>query len=129
MKEDQTPVDSIDAYISRFPAGIQEILEKIRQTIRKSAPDAHETISYRMPTFVQKGNLIHFAAYGKHIGLYPTPSAIEAFKTELAAYKSSKGAVQFPLDKPIPYALIARIVEYRVRESMAPFGKETAEKT
>lgn len=109
----------IDKYIANFPNEVQEILEKIRATIREAAPDAEETISYQMPTFRLNGNLVHFAAYKKHIGFYPAPSGIEKFKKELAAYQSAKGSVQFPLDRPIPYELIGKIVTFRARENLA----------
>lgn len=109
----------IDKYIANFPNEVQEILERIRATIREAAPDAEETISYQMPTFRLNGNLVHFAAYKKHIGFYPTPSGIEKFKKELAAYQSAKGSVQFPLDRPIPYELIGKIVAFRARENLA----------
>lgn len=109
---------TIDEYIASFTPDIQEILEKIRKTIRDAAPEAREAISYQMPTFKMHGNLVHFAAFKKHIGFYPTPSGIEAFENELAGYKTSKGAIQFPLDKPIPYELISRIVKFRVKEDV-----------
>jgi uncharacterized protein YdhG (YjbR/CyaY superfamily) len=109
----------IDKYIANFPNDVQEILEKIRATIREAAPDAEETISYQMPTFRLNGNLVHFAAYKKHIGFYPTPSGIEKFKQELSAYPSAKGSVQFPLDRPIPYELIGKITAFRARENLA----------
>ena len=118
MRTDQTAPRNIDEYIAGFPHVVQDILDKIRMTIRKAAPGAEETISYRMPTFTLKGNLVHFAAHKKHIGFYPTPSGIEKFKDELSAYRRSKGAVQFPLDRPIPFDLISEIVEFRVRENL-----------
>lgn len=109
---------TIDEYISAFPPDIQAILEKIRQTIRQAAPDAEESISYGMPAFKSKGKpLVYFAAWRNHIGFYPTPSGTEAFRDALSIYKSSKGAVQFPLDKPIPYDLIERIVRFRMVET------------
>lgn len=108
----------IDAYIAGFPPDVQEILEKIRLTIRYAAPDAAETFSYQMPTFTLKGNLVHFAAFKKHIGFYPAPTGIEAFKDELSVYEGGKGSVQFPLDKPMPLDLIRRIVEFRVKENL-----------
>jgi uncharacterized protein YdhG (YjbR/CyaY superfamily) len=108
---------TIDEYIKGFPPYVQAILHKIRQTIRKAAPTATEAISYRMPTFKLNGNLVHFAAHTNHIGFYPTPAAIEAFKKELSPYPSSKGAVQFPLNQPIPYGLIKKIVSFRAREA------------
>ena len=108
---------TIDEYIKTFPKHIQEELTKIRKTIKTSAPDAEEKITYQMPTFYQNGNLVHFAAHTKHIGFYPTPSGILAFKKELSEYESSKGSVQFPLDKPMPLDLIAKITKYRVKEN------------
>jgi uncharacterized protein YdhG (YjbR/CyaY superfamily) len=93
-------------------------LESIRTVIKEAAPDAAETISYQMPTFTLQGNLVHFAAFKKHIGFYPTPIGIEAFKDELSVYEGGKGSVQFPLDKPMPLDLIRRIVEFRVRENL-----------
>ena len=113
-KEPQT----MDEYIAGFPKDIQEILQKIRVTIKKATPEAQETIKYRMPTFTLKGNLVYFAGFKNHIGFYPIPSGIEQFKDDLAIYKHGKGSVQFPLDKPIPYDLIRRIVEFRVKENL-----------
>jgi uncharacterized protein YdhG (YjbR/CyaY superfamily) len=109
---------TIDEYIAAFPKDIQKKLIEIRNVIRKAAPDAEETISYAIPTFKLKGNLVHFAAFKNHIGFYPAPSGIEAFKKELSAYDSSKGGVQFPLDKPLPLLLITRIVKYRVKDNL-----------
>ena len=119
MATDQKTPKTIDEYISGFPPDIQEILESIRAVIKEAAPDAAETISYQMPTFTLKGNLVHFAAFKKHIGFYPIPTGIEAFKDELSAYVCGKGSVQFPLDKPMPLDLIRRIVEFRVKENLA----------
>jgi uncharacterized protein YdhG (YjbR/CyaY superfamily) len=109
---------TIDEYIKTFPADIQNILEKMKQTILEAAPEATETISYQMPTFKLNGNLVHFAVFKNHIGFYPTPSGIEQFKKELSLYKGSKGAVKFPLDKPIPFALVKKIVIFRVQENL-----------
>ncbi len=109
---------TIDEYIASFPHDVQEILQKIRMTIRKTAPEAEEAIKYQIPTFTLKGNLVHFAAFKKHIGFYPAPTGIEKFKNELAAYKGAKGTVRFPLDKPIPYDLISEIVKFRVGENL-----------
>ncbi len=109
---------TIDEYIATFPADIQAILQKIRATIRKAAPQAEEAIKYQMPTFVLNGNLVHFAAFKHHIGFYPVPTGIEKFKKELSVYKGAKGSVQFPLDQPIPYGLIGRIVKFRVKENL-----------
>jgi len=112
-----TPQD-IDEYIASFPKDIQEILEKIRITIRKAAPDAEETIKYQLPTFTLKGNLVHFGAFKKHIGFYPTPTGTEKFRNELSVYEGAKGSIRFPLDKPIPFDLISEIVEFRVKENL-----------
>ena len=109
---------TIDDYIAGFPKDVQKILEKIRATIREAAPDAEETIKYRMPTFTMNGNLVHFAAFKNHIGFYPVPSGIEKFKKELSAYKSAKGSVQFPLDRHIPFDVISKIVKFRVKENL-----------
>ena len=115
MDQDYT---TIDEYIKTFPESVQKVLEKVRQTIKEAAPDAVEAISYRMPTFNLKvKNLVHFAAFKNHIGFYPIPSGIEAFKEEISIYKHGKGSVQFPLDQRIPYELISRIVAYRVKEN------------
>lgn len=119
MKPDQKASGNIDEYIAGFPPEIQLILRKIREVIGKAAPGAEEAIKYGMPTFVLKGNLVHFAACKNHIGFYPAPSGIVNFETELTKYKRSKGAVQFPLEKPIPYGLIGRIVKFRVAENLA----------
>lgn len=106
----------IDQYIKNFPKEIQSLLKKIRETITKAAPNAEEKMSYGMPTYFQKKNIVHFAAYKNHIGLYPSPKPIVAFKDELVNFKTSKGAIQFPLDKPIPYNLIKEIVKFQVDE-------------
>ena len=115
MKDNPT---TIDEYIAQFPEDVQQILFKIRAVIKEAAPEAVERISYKMPAFYQKGNLVWFGVHPHHIGFYPTGSGIEAFKEELSAYKWSKGAVQFPFDKPIPYNLISKIVKYRVAENL-----------
>jgi len=109
---------SLDEYIATFPAEIQEKLREIRATIKAAAPEATEKISYQMPTFFLHGNLVHFAAFKNHIGFYPAPTGIEAFARDLAQFKGSKGAVQFPLDQPLPLDLIARIVKYRAGENL-----------
>lgn len=119
MKSERTAPTTIDEYIAGFPPEVQKILQKIRLTIRKVAPGAEETIGYQMPTFKLNGNLVHFAAFKNHIGFYPVPTGIEKFKKELAAYEQGKGSVQFPLDQPIPYDLISRIVKFRVKENTA----------
>jgi uncharacterized protein YdhG (YjbR/CyaY superfamily) len=117
MKPEAASPNSIDAYIAGFPKEVQVILEKIRGIVREAAPEAEEAIKYQIPTFVLNGNLVHFAAFRKHIGFYPTPSGIEHFKDALSAYHSAKGSVQFPLDSPIPYTLIKNIVKFRVTEN------------
>lgn len=119
MKTTPKAPQTIDEYIAGFPGEGQEILQRIRMTIHEAAPDAQEKISYQMPTFYLKGNLVHFAAFKEHIGFYPVPSGIEKFKKELSVYKQGKGSVQFPLDQPIPYDLISRIVKFRVEENLA----------
>lgn len=111
-------ISTIDAYISSFPKDVQAALIQVRDTIRASAPKAEETIKYGIPTFVLHGNLVHFGGYKSHIGFYPAPSGIEAFKKELSVYKSAKGSVQFPLDKPLPLSLITKIVKFRVKENL-----------
>jgi uncharacterized protein YdhG (YjbR/CyaY superfamily) len=110
---------TIDTYISGFPQDVQEILQKIRGIVQDAAPEAEEAIKYGIPTFILNGNLVHFAAFAHHIGFYPTPSGIEEFKEALSVYKNAKGSVQFPLDSPMPYALIKRIVKFRVKENLA----------
>ncbi len=109
---------TINEYTAAFSQDIQAILQKMRLAIHEAAPEATEAISYQMPTFKLNGNLVHFAAAKNHIGFYPTPSGIERFKSELSQYKTSKGAVQFPLDKPIPYDLVKKIVAFRVGEAL-----------
>ncbi|MDH6428346.1 MULTISPECIES: iron chaperone [Paenibacillus] len=118
MDESKITYESIDAYISGFSLEVQEILNTLRKVIKEAAPEAEEKISYQMPTFALHGNLVHFAAYPKHIGFYPTPSGINAFKDELSGYKGAKGSVQFPIDKPMPYELISKIVTFRVAENL-----------
>lgn len=119
MSEAQNGEASVDAYIREFPPEVQEKLEAMRLTIREAAPDAVEIISYQMPTLYLNGNLVHFAAFKHHIGFYPAPSGIEAFREELAAYKGAKGSVQFPMDEPLPLELVRRIVVFRVEENLA----------
>jgi uncharacterized protein YdhG (YjbR/CyaY superfamily) len=113
---DSTGKKEVDAYIADFPEDVRLILAKLRKVIREAAPQVKEIINYGIPTFRLNGNLVHYAAFNKHIGFYPTPSAISAFEKELEPYHTSKGAVQFPYDKPIPYKLIEKIVKYRVNE-------------
>lgn len=118
MRAKRTAPKTIDNYIASFPSDVQEILEKVRMTIRKAAPDAEETISYLMPAFKLKGNLVYFAAFKKHIGLFPPVTGDEKLRREASVYAGPKGNLRFPLDKPIPYALISKIVKLRVKENI-----------
>jgi len=118
MATNTTNPNAIGKYIAIFPEDVQAILEKVRAEIRKAAPNAEEKINYGIPTFTLEGNLVHFAGFKNHIGFYPTPSGIEKFKRELSVYEGAKGSVKFPLDKPIPYALIGRITKFRVKENL-----------
>ena len=118
MRKSRSEPKDVDEYIAGFPKDVQEILEEIRTTIRKAAPGAEETIKYQMPTFTLHGNLVHFAAYKKHIGFYPAPRGVEKFKQALSAYEGAKSTVRFPLDKPIPFGLISKIVKFRVKKSL-----------
>src|SRR5829696_5772324 len=118
VQADNAAPQTIDEYIADFPPNVQEILQKIRVIVKEVAPDAQEAIKYRMPTFTLKGNLVHFAAFKNHIGFYPAPQGIEEFKEELSAYKGAKGSVQLPYDKPIPFDLISRIVQFRVKNNL-----------
>jgi uncharacterized protein YdhG (YjbR/CyaY superfamily) len=113
---------TIDEYIALFPADIQQILAAIRATIRKAAPQAIEKIAYRMPTFHQKQNLVHFAVMKHHIGFYPGAEGVAAFTDDLVEYKTSKGAIQFPLSQPIPHHLISMITAFRVKQVCADSG-------
>jgi len=113
---------SIDAYISVFPADVQRTLREVRATIKSSAPGAEETISYQIPTFDLNGHLVHFAAYKKHIGFYPTSSGVRAFRRELSNYECSKGTIRFPIGQPLPLELIGRIVKFRVAENLKKAG-------
>ncbi|WP_119072142.1 iron chaperone [Aggregatilinea lenta] len=119
MDANKPAYKTIDEYIAQFPEAVQERLRSIRQAIKDEAPEAQEAIKYQMPTFTLNGNLVHFAAFKRHIGLYPAPTGIEAFQDELAPYKNSKGAVQLPLDQPLPLPLIRKIVAFRVQENQA----------
>jgi uncharacterized protein YdhG (YjbR/CyaY superfamily) len=118
MAASRRPFKTMDEYIDSFPEDVQRILNELRQTIKEAAPEAEETINYQIPTFALNGNLVHFAAFEHHIGFYPTPSGMEAFKTELLQYKGAKGSVQFPIDQSLPLELIRRIVEFRVKENV-----------
>ncbi|WMW25068.1 DUF1801 domain-containing protein [Methanolobus sediminis] len=115
----KTEFHNIDEYIALFPKDVRDKLEELRIVILEAAPEAEEVISYKMPTFRLNGILVHFAAYKNHIGFYPTPSGITAFEEELSGYKHSKGSIQFPLDKPIPFDIVKKIVVFRVRENKA----------
>ena len=118
MESKSAIAKNIDEYIAGFPEDVQLILQRIRVIIHEAAPEAGETINYGIPTFTLNGNLVHFAAFKKHIGFYPTPSGIEKFKNELSVYEGAKGSVQFPLDQPIPYDLIREIVLFRVKVTL-----------
>lgn len=115
---EENKIELVDKYIMQFTPEVQEILSTLRSVIKESAPDAGEKISWQMPTFALHGNLVHFASHKHHIGFYPGSSGIEAFKNELSEYKGSKGAVQFPIGKPMPYELIREIVKFRVAENI-----------
>lgn len=118
MKTNQTSPQNIDEYIAGFTENVQEILQKIRLTIHEAAPEAAETIKYQMPTFTLHGNLVYFAAWKKHIGFYPPVTGDEELKQALAVYEGPKGNLLFPLDQPIPYELITRLVQQRVKENL-----------
>jgi uncharacterized protein YdhG (YjbR/CyaY superfamily) len=126
MRSGRAAPKTIDDYIAGFPPDVRRTLKQIRTTIRKAAPAAEETISYQMPTYKLRGNLVHFAAYEHHIGFYPAPRAIDVFKQELAKYEGSKGTVRFALDEPVPLGLITRMVKFRVKQNLA---KAAAKKT
>jgi uncharacterized protein YdhG (YjbR/CyaY superfamily) len=115
----KTRFNTIDEYIKSFSPDVQAVLEKVRQTVRLAAPEAKEAISYQMPGFKLNGNLVHFAAFKKHIGFFPGMSAIDAFNHELTPYLSGKATVQFPLNKPVPYDLVKKIVTFRAKENLA----------
>ncbi|WP_165022416.1 iron chaperone [Dysgonomonas sp. ZJ279] len=118
MKPESITPTNIDEYIATFPEYVQNMMQELRSTIQRAAPDATEKISWGMPTFYLNRNLVHFAAYKKHIGFYPGASAIELFKEKLDEYKTSKGAIQFSINKPLPVDLITQIVKYRVEENL-----------
>jgi len=118
MERRAKPATTIDEYIAQYPADVQRILKKVRTIIRKSAPNAEEKISYGMPGYFLNGRLVWFSALKNAIGFYPLPSGIVKFKKELASYRQTKGAVNFPLDEPIPYELISRITKFRVKENL-----------
>jgi uncharacterized protein YdhG (YjbR/CyaY superfamily) len=110
-------IQDIDSYMARYPPDVRKLLEQIRSTIRKAAPDAQEKIGYGIPTFTLNGNLVHFGGFKNHIGFYPGPDAIVAFKKELSVYNGAKGSIQFPIDKPMPLGLISKMVKYRVAQN------------
>jgi uncharacterized protein YdhG (YjbR/CyaY superfamily) len=118
LKTPRKHYETIDEYIATFPQNIQNILQELRKTIRNSAPEAKEAISYQIPTYKLNGNLVHFAAFTNHISFFPTSSGISKFKKELSRYEISKGTVRFPINEPIPFDLIAKIVKYRVKENL-----------
>jgi len=128
MEENKSTFNSIDEYITSFPSEVQGTLQQLRKIIRDLVPEATEKISYQMPTFALHGNLVHFAAYKNHIGFYPAASGIREFEQELSAYKWSKGAVQFPIDKPMPYELISRIILFRAAENMEKANSKSTKK-
>ncbi|GIP25668.1 hypothetical protein J23TS9_07980 [Paenibacillus sp. J23TS9] len=128
MNENKAAYGTIDEYISAFSPEIQDTLQTMRQVIQESAPEAKEKISYQMPTFELHGNLVHFAAFKKHIGFYPAPDGVEEFQEELTEYQTSKGAIQFPFDKPVPYELIRRIVKFRAARNVEKAESKTITK-
>jgi uncharacterized protein YdhG (YjbR/CyaY superfamily) len=115
----KTIASDIDSYITDFPPKVQKMMRQLRSCIKKAAPESEESISYMMPAYKLNGPLVYFGGYEKHIGFYPTGSGIAPFQKEIAVYKHSKGAVQFPLDQPLPLDLIQKIVKYRVKENLA----------
>ncbi|WP_175634991.1 iron chaperone [Pedobacter ghigonis] len=121
---EQPKPENIDQYIANFPAATQKLLQQVRETIQRAVPEAKEVISYGMPAFKQKGILVYFAGYAKHIGFYPTGSGIEAFKNEFGNYKWSKGAVQFPIDQPMPLELITRITKFKAEIDLGKVVKK-----
>ena len=129
MENNKVRFISIDEYIATFPEETQKILAELRATIKAAAPEAEEKISYQMPTFALKGNLVHFAAYKNHIGFYPTPSGIQAFKHELSIYEGAKGSIKFPIDKPLPLKLISKIVKFRVAENLKNAGIKSGKRS
>jgi uncharacterized protein YdhG (YjbR/CyaY superfamily) len=118
MKKKTAPVNTVKGYLSSFPLPVKALLEKIRNVITSSAPDAEEVLSYRMPAYKYHGMLVYFAAHTHHIGFYPFTSAIQAFKKDLSPYEGAKGSVKFPFDKPLPLELISKIVKFRVKENL-----------
>lgn len=123
MKSSQSSPKTIDEYIKSFPNEVQDMMQELRKTIKKVVPEAQETIAYGIPTFKLHGNLVHFGGYKSHVGFYPAPSGIEAFSKELVQYKTGKGTLQFPLDKPLPLELIRKVVEFRKEQNLAKKNK------
>ena len=123
VKRETSGAAAVDRYIEAQPEHVRERLTELRRTIARAAPQASEKISYGVPTFDFHGNLVHYAAFRNHIGFYPTPSGIEAFEKELQHYRHAKGSVQLPMAEPLPLDLIARIVQFRVKENAAKQGK------
>ncbi len=128
MGEEKLTFSNIDEYLQQFPIDIQKEMGKLREVIKEAAPQATEKISYQMPTFYLYGNLVHFAVFKNHVGLYPGASGIEMFLPKLKDYKTSKGTIQFPLDKPIPYDLISEIVRFRVEENTMDYEHKSKNK-
>ncbi|MBS1682938.1 MAG: DUF1801 domain-containing protein [Bacteroidetes bacterium] len=123
MKPNTSQAQTVDEYISRYPEKVQLILQKVRDTVKKAAPAATEIISYQLPAYKLHSNLVYFGAWKNHLGFYPTASGIRSFKKELSVYEGAKGSVKFPLDKPMPYGLISKIVKFRVKEDVAKSKK------
>ena len=128
MERKTVGIKSTDAYIATFPEEVQKKLREIRATIKASSPQAEEKISYQMPAFTLKGNLVYFAAFKNHIGFFPTASGVEAFENEISRYGHSKGTIRFPLDQPLPLELISRIVRFRVAENLRKAEAKTGSK-
>jgi uncharacterized protein YdhG (YjbR/CyaY superfamily) len=128
MKTNKVGFSSIDDYIATFPEETQKILQELRDTIKAAAPDAQEKISYQMPAFTLKGNLVYFAAFKNHIGFYPTPSGTEAFKHEISIYQGAKGSIRFPIDKPLPLKLISKIVKFRIAENLKKAERKSSKR-
>ncbi len=128
MERNRVGFGSVDEYIAAAPEEIQAKLEELRATIKAAAPEAEEKISYQIPTFYLKGNLVHFAAFKNHIGFYPTPSGIRPFKHELSIYAGSKGTIRFSIEKPLPLKLISKIVKFRVAENLKKAANASSKK-
>lgn len=128
MDKTKSTFQSIDEYIKTFPKEVQLILQELRKVIQEEAPEASEKISYQIPTFYLNGNLVHFAAYKNHIGFYPGASGIAKFKKEIDKYKNAKGSVQFPIDQPLPFELVRKIVKFRVGEYKKKVPKKKKKK-